>query len=106
MLPAYKTIAQDVLSSDSEIELQILREMLQKLVKNLEAAIGDRNSPVFQEFHRFLTITHLLLLKGECGKNNLNRCNAKLCTSLLRYCKDIRADKAFLDAGNACRAIS
>lgn len=28
MLPAYKTIAQDVLSSDSDIEYQILREML------------------------------------------------------------------------------
>ena len=106
MLSAYKTIAQDVLSSDSDIELQILREMLQKLVKNLEAAIGDRNSPVFIEFLRFLMITHLLLLKTECAKNNLNRVNAKLCTSLLRYCKDIRADKAFLDAGNACRSVN
>lgn len=47
MLPAYKTIAQDVLSSDSEIELQILRDMLQKLVKNLDTLIGDRNSPVY-----------------------------------------------------------
>jgi hypothetical protein len=47
MLPAYKTIAQDVLSSDNEIELQILREMLQKLVKNLEVAIGDKHSPIF-----------------------------------------------------------
>jgi len=28
MLPAYKTIAQDVLSSDSDIELEILKEML------------------------------------------------------------------------------
>ena len=66
MLPAYKTIAQDVLSSDSDIELQILREMLQKLVKNLEEAIGDKNSPVYTEFLRYLTITHLLLLKSEC----------------------------------------
>lgn len=106
MLPAYKTIAQDVLSSDSDIELQILREMLQKLVKNLESVVGDRNSPVYQEFLRYLMISHLLLLKTECTRNNLNRCNAKLCTSLLRYCKDIRADKAFLDAGNANRAIN
>jgi intraflagellar transport protein 172 len=28
---------------------------------------------------------------------------AKLCTSLLRYTKEIRADKAFLDAGEANR---
>jgi len=106
MLPAYKTIAQDVLASDSDIELQILKEMLQKLVKNLEAAIGDRNSPVFVEFQRFLMITHLLLLKSECGKHNLNRVGAKLSTALLRYCKDIRADKAFLDAGNSNRAVN
>jgi intraflagellar transport protein 172 len=32
--------------------------------------------------------------------------NARLCTSLLRYCKDIRADKAFLDAGDANRKIN
>lgn len=106
MLPAYKTIAQDVLQSDNDIELQNLREMLQKLVKNLETAVGDRNSPVYQEFLRYLTITHLLLLKSECTRNNLNRVTAKLATSLLRYCKDIRADKAFLDAGNACRAVN
>lgn len=106
MLPAYKTIAQDVLSSDSEIELQILREMLQKLVKNLDAVIGDRNSPVYQEFFRYMLITHLLLLKPECGRHRLNRVSAKLTTSLLRYCKDIRADKAFLDAGHANRAVN
>lgn len=55
-----------MLSSDNDIELQILREMLQKLIKNLEEAIGDRNSPVYQEFFRYLLISHLLLLKSEC----------------------------------------
>jgi len=48
----------------------------------------------------------LLLLKSTCAQNNLNRVNAKLSTSLLRYCKDIRADKAFLDAGNSNRACN
>jgi len=80
--------------------------MLQKLVKNLEAVVGDKNSPIYIEFHKFLVVTHLLLLKGECVKNNLHNVNAKLCTSLLRYCKDIRADKAFLDAGDANRKIN
>jgi len=75
-------------------------------MKNLDAAIGDKNSPVYIEFQRFLMITHLLLLKSECAKNNLNRVNAKLSTALLRYCKDIRADKAFLDAGNSNRAVN
>jgi len=80
--------------------------MLQKLEKNLAAVIGDKNSPVYQEFFRFLLITHLALLKPECNKNRLNRVSAKLSTSLLRYCKDIRADKAFLDAGHANRAVN
>lgn len=44
-----------------------------------------------------------MLLKNECARNNLPRVMAKLCTSLLRYTKEIRADKAFLDAGEANR---
>jgi hypothetical protein len=36
MLPVYKTIAIEVLATVNEVELQTLREMLQKLVKNLE----------------------------------------------------------------------
>lgn len=35
MLPVYKTIAIEVLAAVNEVELQILREMLQKLVRNL-----------------------------------------------------------------------
>jgi len=48
-------------------------------------------------------ITHFLPLKSECAKSGLIRVLAKLCTSLLRYTKEIRADKAFLDAGEANR---
>ena len=99
MLPVYKTIAQDVLATVNDVELQILREMLQKLVKNLEAVVGDKNSPIYIEFHKYLVVTHLLLLKGECIRNNLHNVNAKLCTSLLRYCKDIRADNSVTIAG-------
>ena len=43
------------------------------------------------------------MLKSECAKSGLTRVLAKLCTSLLRYTKEIRADKAFLDAGEANR---
>lgn len=64
MLPVYKTIAQDVLATVNDVELQILREMLQKLVKNLESVVGDKNSPIYVEFHKYLMVTHLLLLKG------------------------------------------
>ena len=103
MLPVYKTICVEVLAAVNEVELQVLREMLQKLVKNLESTIGDRNNPVFAEFMKFLMVTHLLLLKTEAQRNKLDRVSAKLCTSLLRYCKEIRSDKAFYDAGEANR---
>lgn len=106
MLPVYKTISVEVLATVNEVELSILREMLQQLVKNLETMIGDKKNPIFQEFQRFLMVTHLLLLKGEAARNNLDRVSAKLCTSLLRYCKDIRADKAFYDAGEANRKLN
>jgi intraflagellar transport protein 172 len=53
------------------------------------------------EFYKYLLISHYLLLKNECARNHLGRVLAKLCTSLLRYTKEIRADKAFLDAGEA-----
>lgn len=51
-------------------------------------------------------ITHLILLKNETQRKSLNKVSAALCTSLLRYSKDIRADKAFLDAGNANKMIN
>lgn len=50
-------------------------------------------------------VTHLLLLKNETARKKLDRVSAALCTSLLRYSKDIRADKAFLDAGQSNRKI-
>lgn len=78
--------------------------MLQNLIKNFSETIGDPKNPVFAEFMKYLMVTHLLLLKGEAARNNLTRVNAKLCTSLLRYCKEIRSDKAFYDAGMANKA--
>jgi len=48
-------------------------------------------------------VTHLILLKNECQRKNLDKVSACLCTSLLRYSNIIRADKAFLDAGEANR---
>jgi len=63
----------------------------------------DARNPIYVEFEKYMLITHFMLLKSECARNNLTRVLAKLCTSLLRYTKEIRADKAFLDAGEANR---
>ena len=63
--------------------------------------VGDKNNNIVQEFMKYLMISHLYLLKTECQRNKLDRVAAKLATSLLRYCKEIRADKAFLVAAEA-----
>ncbi len=102
MLPVYKTIAVEILDTVHEMDLQILKEMLSKLCENLSLQVDTRN-PIFIEFQKYLLITHFMLLKNECQRNNLTRVLSKLCTSLLRYTKEIRADKAFLDAGEANR---
>ena len=95
-----------MLATVNDIELQVLREMLQKLVKNLEESVPDRQNPINIEFMRYLMVTHLLLLKTEAQRNRLDRVTAKISTSLLRYCQIIRADKAFLDAGEFNKKIS
>lgn len=59
----------------------------------------------YQEFHKYLTIAHLILVKSEAQKKKLDKLAAMLCTALLRYSNVIRADKAFLDAGEANRKI-
>lgn len=105
MIPVYRTIAQDVLATVNEVELQILREMLQKFMKNLLEFVGTKDNANYQEFMKYLMMTHLLLLKEEAQRHKLTNCQAKLTTSLLRYVKEIRADKAFLDAGDANRTI-
>ena len=48
-------------------------------------------------------ITHLLNVKQEAAKYGLTTVMSKLCSSLLRYTKEIRADKAYYDAGSWCR---
>lgn len=87
---------------DNAVEIAVLREMLHKLVMNLEEQV-ERNNPIYIEFYRFLVITHLLGMKSECQKHQLVNVLAKLNSCLLRYTKEIRADKAYFDAGSACR---
>lgn len=65
----------------------------------------QRNNPIYVEFNRYLTITHLQLMKMDCMKHNLTGVLAKLTGCLLRYTKEIRADKAYYDAGEANRKM-
>lgn len=103
-MPVYKTIAVEVLAQHSDVELQTLRETLMKLCENLELQV-DPNSPIYQEFHRYLVIAHLLSVKIESKKAGLKNLYYKLCMSLLRYTEVIRVDQAFYEAGIAARDI-
>jgi flagellar motor switch protein FliM len=72
MLPVYKTIAVEVLATVNDIEMQILKEMLQKLCDNLSGQI-EKNNPIFVEFDKYRMITHLILMKSEAGRQNLTK---------------------------------
>ena len=112
--PVYKRIAQKLLcyipqaherEASAHPELEIyngLREMLFKLVSEL--VVLDPHSKDTAEFDKYLLITHLSSLKLLCDEKDLKGLSAKLATSLLRYTMDLPVDKAFYDAGVACRA--
>lgn len=105
LFAVYKTVALEILAALNVSELTACKGMLQRLVDNL-ALSYDEGNPIFREFNEYLVINHFLLLKMECeGNPSLQNVYCRLCVSLLRYTKIIRADKAFLDAGNACRDI-
>jgi len=77
MLPVYKTISVEVLANDNAVELGVLKEMLHKLVENLEQQVQKTNN-IYKEFHNYLMIAHLQLMKVDCQKYNLAKTNAKL----------------------------
>ena len=101
----YKTLALEVLAEAelNDSELIELKNMLSKLIDNLSKESGKDNN-IFKEFKMYLDISYLEILKAECKALNIGKCYSKICISLLRYTKEIRPDKAFLDAGMACRS--
>lgn len=76
--------------------------MVFKLVQGLEGLPGDSHA----EFERLLFIVHFVTLKISCENAGLGEIAAKLAISLVRYCTEIPADKAFHDAGQACKAMN
>ena len=57
-----------MLAIDNVVELAVLKEMLSKLIENLEQQVA-RNNPIHIEFFRYLVITHLQLMKQDCQKH-------------------------------------
>lgn len=55
---------------------------------------------------KWYSVIHLTTEAERCQKRGLVDLAAKQYTSLLRFVREIPADKAFYNAGNACRAVN
>lgn len=91
-------------SEELEQPMTLLRKMMFKLVQNLHEA--DAPSASVTEFERFAMIAHLNCLKEQAKLNQLPQLVAKICTSLIRYAGDVPADKAYYEAGVACKEVN
>mmetsp|Transcript_15284 Transcript_15284/g.25210 ORF Transcript_15284/g.25210 Transcript_15284/m.25210 type:complete len:1767 (+) Transcript_15284:218-5518(+) len=100
----YKKLAREVLAHPIADDIvQELRDMLYKLVNDLK---GDSDiHPATKQFERLLLITHYTALKNFCKERGMPDIACKLAVSLLRYCGEIPADKAFFEAGTSCREL-
>jgi len=112
--PVFKRLAQRLLcyiptdaerAQNEHPEAEIytgLREMLFKLVSEL--SVFDPQGKDTQDFERLLWIAHLSAQKIDHESKGLGLLAARTATSLLRYTMDLPVDKAFYDAGMACRS--
>ena len=95
----YKTLCVEILADCQDQEIYDARIMMKNLIEN----IYEKKSKIYKEFERYYTILQLLFLKNLTKGKKLNSIYAKICISLLRYTNEVRVDKAFFDAGSACK---
>jgi intraflagellar transport protein 172 len=111
---AYKRIAQEVLSHESEItdtkplvvvprELRAVRTMLYQVALEVREVGEDQTTA---ELGKFGVIAHLAVVKIAAMEAGLKTVAAKAAMSLLRYTMDIPVDRAFFDAGTLCQAAN
>ncbi|KAK2889898.1 intraflagellar transport protein 172 homolog isoform X2 [Channa argus] len=82
-----------------------LRNFLLQLCGNLSKS-AEANSPAHEDFEQLLLIAHYYATRSAArGVEQLMSVAAKLTLSLLRHTELIPADKAFYEAGLACRAV-
>uniref|UniRef100_UPI003AACFFE7 intraflagellar transport protein 172 homolog isoform X1 n=1 Tax=Centroberyx gerrardi TaxID=166262 RepID=UPI003AACFFE7 len=82
-----------------------LRDVLLLLCENVSKS-AEANSPAHEEFEQMLLITHYYATRSAAkGVDQLVSVAAKLSVSLLRHTELVPADKAFYEAGMACRVI-
>ncbi|XP_068198190.1 intraflagellar transport protein 172 homolog [Antennarius striatus] len=82
-----------------------LRDFLLQLCENLSRS-SEAKSAAHQEFERMLLIAHYYATRSAArGVEQLAEIAAKLCVSLLRHTEVVPVDRAFHEAGLACRAV-
>ncbi|XP_042245769.1 intraflagellar transport protein 172 homolog [Thunnus maccoyii] len=82
-----------------------LRNFLLQLCDNVSKSAED-NSPAHEDFEQMLLISHYYATRSAAkGVKQLISVTAKLSVSLLRHTELVPADKAFYEAGLACRAV-
>ncbi|KAI8928779.1 hypothetical protein BC831DRAFT_447367 [Entophlyctis helioformis] len=97
----YSRLAVELLRAPTATGTATLRDFLFKLV---HGASFSPQPAIAERFGHFLFISHLAALKNYClKKRDLAYFAAKQAISLLRYTKDIPADRAFLEAGQAAK---
>ena len=64
---------------------------------------GGLGSPMADALERALLVLHYSSLQVACRREKMLGLAAKLATGLLRFCGTLPADKAFFNAGMACR---
>eukprot|EP00055_Hartaetosiga_balthica_P012104 m.57788 g.57788 ORF g.57788 m.57788 type:complete len:1739 (-) comp7836_c0_seq1:151-5367(-) len=102
----YRKLCMDLLydetSSSSYDSVSALRDILAAVCGGLSA--NQHGQHVVDEFDRLTLISHYVALKTICkSSQELHDLYVKLCISLLRYTDVIPGDRAFYEAGNACR---
>lgn len=82
-----------------------LRNFLLQLCENMSKS-AEANSPAHEDFEQMLLIAHYYSTRSAAkGVEQLISVAAKLSVSLLRHTELVPADKAFYEAGLACRAV-
>ncbi|XP_031717380.1 intraflagellar transport protein 172 homolog isoform X2 [Anarrhichthys ocellatus] len=82
-----------------------LRNFLLQLCENMSRS-AEANSPAHEDFEQMLLIAHYYATRSATkGVAQLVSLPAKLSVSLLRHTELVPADKAFYEAGLACRAV-
>ncbi|KAL6096181.1 ift172 [Pungitius sinensis] len=82
-----------------------LRDFLLQLCENMSRS-AEANSPAHEDFEQMLLIANYYATRSATkGVAQLVSLAAKLSVSLLRHTELVPADKAFYEAGLACRAV-